>query len=358
MKCSIIPPYLLQRLASLEDPALAPVAAAARASLQRDAPFRGIRVGETPPPTTADRRSTLTTRTLRDADRTIADAGGTETLPGTVVRVEGDPDGSDAAVNEAYAGLGETHDLYRQVFERASIDDNNLPLVATVHFGDDYDNAFWDGERMVFGDGDGIVFTRMTASLSVIGHELAHGVTQYSANLVYQGQSGALNESVSDVFGCLVEQRSLGHSADDATWLIGLGLFTDQVEGEALRSLRAPGTAYNDDVLGKDPQPAHMRDYIETTDDNGGVHLNSGIPNHAFYLVATALGGNAWEHAGLIWYSALTNGTVPATADFATFGAATEQAAIDRYGADSAEHTAVRDGWAGVGVELAQRPSA
>jgi Zn-dependent metalloprotease len=354
MNRSIIPPYLLQRLASLEDPALAPVAAAARASLQRDAPFRGIRVGEAAPPTTNDRRSTLTTRTLRDPDRTIADAGGTETLPGTVVRREGDRAVTDPAVNEAYDGLGETHDFFRTVFARASIDDNNLALAATVHFGDDYDNAFWDGERMVFGDGDGIVFRRMTASLSVIGHELAHGVTQHSANLVYQDQAGALNESVSDVFGALVEQRSLGHTADEASWLIGLGLFTDEVEGEALRSMKAPGTAYNDDVLGKDPQPAHMRDYVETADDNGGVHLNSGIPNHAFYLVATALGGHAWDRAGTIWYTALTNGSLTPTADFAAFATATANAAIDRYGEGSAEHTAVRDGWAGVGVEVAR----
>jgi Zn-dependent metalloprotease len=352
MKCSIIPPYLLQRLASLEDPALAPVAAAAQASLQRDVPFRGIRAGEPAPPTSAERRSTLTTRVLRDAERTIYNAGNTETLPGAVIRVEGGAAVDDAAVNEAYDGLGETHEFYRRVFSRASIDDSNLPLVATVHFGDDYDNAFWDGERMVFGDGDGIVFTRMTASLSVIGHELAHGVTQYSANLVYENQSGALNESVSDVFGVLVEQRRLGHTAEEATWLIGLGLFTDEVEGDALRSMRAPGTAYNDDVLGKDPQPAHMRDYVDTADDNGGVHLNSGIPNHAFYLVATALGGYAWERAGRIWYSALTHGTLQPTADFAAFAAATAQAAVAEFGDGSEEHIAVRDGWGGVGIDL------
>jgi Zn-dependent metalloprotease len=356
MNCSIVPPYLLQRLASLDDPALAPVAAAARASLQRDVPFRGIRVGEAAPPTTSDRRSTLTTRALRDPDRTIADAGNTEALPGTIVRREGDSAASDPAVNEAYDGLGETHSFFRHVFARASIDDNNLPLAATVHFGDDYDNAFWDGERMVFGDGDGIVFRRMTASLSVIGHELAHGVTQHSANLLYQDQAGALNESVSDVFGALVEQRSLGHSTDEASWLIGLGLFTDEVEGEALRSLKAPGEAYNDDVLGKDPQPAHMRDYVQTSDDNGGVHLNSGIPNHAFYLVAKELGGQAWERAGLIWYTALTDGSLTPTADFAAFATATAAAAVALYGDSSVEHSAVRAGWTGVGVPV-DRPT-
>jgi Zn-dependent metalloprotease len=353
MTCSIIPPYLLQRLASLEDPALARAAAAARASLARDEPFRGIRVGERTADSARPQHGFAATQRPKEVQRTISDARGTETLPGVVVRREGDGASADAAVDEAYDGLGLTHAFLADALGRASIDDANLPLEATVHFGDDYDNAFWDGARMVFGDGDGVVFTRMTASLSVIGHELAHGVTQYTANLRYEGQSGALNESVSDVFGALVEQHSLGHSTQEATWLIGLGLFTDAVEGEALRSLRAPGTAYNDDVLGRDPQPGHMRDYIETRDDNGGVHLNSGIPNHAFYLVAAELGGYAWERAGRIWYDALLQESLTETASFAQFAAATVRAATERYGESSVELAAVRAGWDGVGIDPA-----
>ncbi|CAM5676724.1 hypothetical protein SFUMM280S_07534 [Streptomyces fumanus] len=155
---------------------------------------------------------------------------------------------------------------------------------------------------MVFGDGDGEIFLDFTIPVDVIGHELVHGVTQYTANLTYFGQPGALNESVSDVFGSLIKQYTLGQSADQADWLIGAGLLAPRVTGVALRSLKAPGTAYDDDVLGKDPQPATMDDYVRTGRDNGGVHINSGIPNHAFYLAATALGGNAWERAGQIWY--------------------------------------------------------
>ena len=339
--CEIVPPYLLQRLASLDDPAFAPAAAAARNSLLVERPWRGIRSGESAPPTSAPSRPSAVVRTVQDAKRTIFDAHNTEDLPGTKVT---DPASStDPAVTEALAGLGHTHDLYRYEFDRASIDDNNLALNATVHFGRDYDNAFWDGERMVFGDGDGVVFTRMTRSLSVIGHELAHGVTQYTANLVYSGQSGALNESVSDVFGALVEQRVLKQSVEDGSWLIGEGIFTDQVEGSALRSLKAPGTAYDDDVLGKDPQPAHMDDFVVTATDNGGVHLNSGIPNRAFYLVAAALGGNAWDRAGHIWYGVLTSGALDAHASFAEFAAAT----VDSAGQEAA---AVTEAWQTVGV--------
>ncbi|WP_165070023.1 M4 family metallopeptidase [Marisediminicola senii] len=351
----IVPPYLLQHLTTVEDPEWASVADAARRSLALDGPMRGaraVRPGETPPTTVPRTAAPGRARQLLDPERTIFDAQGTETLPGVVVRSEGDPQSDDIAVTEAYDGLGHTHALFRDAFGRASIDDDNLPLLGTVHFGQDYENAFWDGERMVFGDGDGMVFVRFTASLSVIGHELAHGVTQYTANLRYQGQSGALNESVSDVFGAMVEQYALGQTVDEASWLIGEGLFTDRVQGSALRSMIAPGTAYDDDVLGKDPQPASMADYVDTKDDNGGVHINSGIPNRAFCLAATAIGGRSWEGAGHIWYDSLVSGQIRADTDFTGFAIATITAANDRFGAGSSEAQAVGEAWTTVGVEV------
>jgi len=350
MMCSIIPPYLLRHLAGVTDPAFASAASAARASLTVDRPFRSIRTGEQTPPPGAAARPGLLPPAIEPVARTIYDAGSLELLPGTRVRGDGDEPTDDPAVTEAWDGLGHTHALYADAYGRASIDGRNLPLDATVHFGRDYDNAFWDGERMVFGDGDDVVFRRMTASLSVIGHELTHGVTQYSSNLDYEGQPGALNESVSDVFGALVEQRSLGQESATASWLIGAGIFTDAVQGDAIRSMKAPGTAYDDDVLGTDPQPAHLSGYIETSDDYGGVHLNSGIPNHAFYLAATAIGGYAWERAGLIWYDTLTGGALRPGTDFATFAVATADAASVRFGDNSAEHVAVTEAWAAVGV--------
>jgi Zn-dependent metalloprotease len=194
------------------------------------------------------------------------------------------------------------------------------------------------------------VFTGFTRSLSVIAHELGHGVIESAGGLVYAGQSGALNESIADVFGALAEQHSRGQRADEASWLIGEGIFTDAVEGVALRSMAAPGTAYDDDVLGRDPQPAHMRDFVDTTSDNGGVHINSGIPNRAFHLAATTLGGFAWERAGRIWYDALSGGAVKPTADFAAFARVTLDTAAREYGEESEEHAAVRSAWIGVGV--------
>ncbi|MGW9631406.1 M4 family metallopeptidase [Agromyces sp. NPDC055520] len=341
----IVPPYLLDRIAQTAGPRFPLAAEAARRALLREPPAR-LGVGPLPelPSVLPDAPS--------KPDRRISDAEGREKLPGRLVRREGERATGDESVDDAYDGLGDTHRMFDRVFGRDSIDGAGMPLEATVHFGDKYDNAFWDGERMVFGDGDGEIFRGFTGSLSVIGHELAHGVTEHTAKLRYQGQSGALNEHISDAFGALVEQYALGQDAEAASWLIGEGVFTDEVQGRALRSMLEPGTAYDDDVLGRDPQPGHMRDYIETDDDNGGVHLNSGIPNRAFALAAVELGGFAWEHVGRIWYDVLTSGRLPERADFALFAAETVRAARERYGRDSREERAVANGWSAVGIEV------
>ena len=339
--CGIVPPHILEHLvAHAEDDA---VREAAERSLALDALNRVHRAAAPSVP-----EGIVRERVLDTAERTVCDDHHTQRLPGRVVRTEGAAPVADQTVDRAYDGLGATFDFYLAAYARHSIDGQGLPLDATVHYGQKYDNAFWNGERMIFGDGDGTLFNDFTVSVDVIGHELTHGVTQYSANLDYQDQSGALNESVSDVFGSLVKQYALKQTADQADWLIGAGLLAPGVQGVALRSMKAPGTAYDDPNLGQDPQPATMAGYVDTSDDNGGVHINSGIPNHAFYLAATAIGGFAWEKAGQIWYDVLTGGTLPASADFATFAAATVAAAQARYGA--AEAAAVRDAWVQVGV--------
>jgi Zn-dependent metalloprotease len=284
--------------------------------------------------------------------RTIYDAGNTQTLPGKTVRSEGGPAVADVSVNEAYDGLGDTFTFYLSVYQRNSIDNAGLPLDASVHFGNKYDNAFWNGQQMVFGDGDGVIFNRFTGSVDVIGHELTHGVTGSEVNLTYQGQSGALNESVSDVFGSLVKQFTLNQTANQADWLIGAGLLAPGITGVALRSMKAPGTAYNDKTLGKDPQPADMKHFVHTSQDNGGVHTNSGIPNRAFYLAATAIGGNAWERAGQIWYDTICDKQLSQSASFAMFAASTAAHAAERYGSASPERKAVMDAWTQVGVKL------
>ncbi|WP_333769626.1 M4 family metallopeptidase [Streptomyces sp. IBSBF 2435] len=342
--CTIIPPHVLDRLARAEDLALA---ASARHTLEHDARERTRRhLNTVLGPAAA---AVVAAAASDKPHRTVYDAKHRDTLPGHKVRAEGAEPASDASVNRAYDALGATFETYLKAYGRHSIDNAGLPLNASVHYLKGYNNAFWNGEAMVFGDGDGRIFLDFTIPLDVIGHELTHGVTQYSANLDYQGQSGALNESVSDVFGSLIKQFSLGQTADQADWLIGAGLLAPGVNGKALRSMKDPGTAYDDPQLGKDPQPASMSGYIDTTQDNGGVHLNSGIPNRAFYLAATAIGGHAWEQAGQIWYDTLTGGKLSSQAQFADFAAVTVAAAVARYG-EGAQSQAVRDGWTQVGV--------
>ena len=163
--------------------------------------------------------------------RAVYDAGRGTKLPGRLVRREGDPDSSDVAVDEAYDGAGATYDLYFQVYGRNSIDGRGMEIDSSVHYGVRYDNAFWDGAQMVYGDGDGELFERFTIAVDVIGHELTHGVTDAEAALEYHDQPGALNESFSDVFGSLVKQRERRQTAAEADWIIGEGLFTSRVRG-------------------------------------------------------------------------------------------------------------------------------
>jgi Zn-dependent metalloprotease len=290
-------------------------------------------------------------------ERIVFSADNGSDLPGRQVRAEGEAATGDPATDEAYDGAGAIYNLFKDIYNRNSIDGNGARLDSTVHFRTGYDNAFWNGKQMVYGDGDEDLpigqrlFNRFTIAIDIIGHELTHAVTQFTANLLYQGQSGALNESMSDVFGSLVKQRALGQTAADADWIIGEGLFTSNVNGVGIRSMKQPGTAYDDPVLGKDPQPAHMRDYVNTQADNGGVHINSGIPNRAFYVTAFNIGGSAWEKAGQIWYVTLST-KLTKTPTFATAAAKTYEAARDLYGQGSLEQQAVRAGWAEVGIDV------
>ena len=290
-----------------------------------------------------------------EARRTISDCASSMILSSaTVVRTEDGPPSQDDSANRAFDGLGQTRDFYSEVFERDSLDGRGMRLNGFVHYGDGYNNAFWDGAEMVFGDGDGILFTDFTKSLDVIAHELTHGVTDFTAALKYHNQSGALNESISDVFGSLVKQWAAKQTADQADWLIGAEIFTPDIGGDALRSMKNPGSAYNSPATGKDPQPDHMSKYKQMPDtdegDNGGVHINSGIPNKAFHLTAIGIGGNAWDAPGQIWYNALLASN-PDT-DFQEFANTTYLQASQRYGEQSAEQQAVLSAWKEVGIRI------
>lgn len=273
-------------------------------------------------------------------------------LPGKRVRSEGQPPTGDPAADEIYDALGDAYHFFHDVFGRRSVDDRDMPLEATVHYSTSYNNAFWNGSQLVFGDGDSKLFNRFTGSLEIVGHELAHGIMQYTARMAYTNQSGAITESICDVMGILLKQWKLNLTADRSDWLIGTGLLMPSINGAALRSMSAPGTAFDDPLLGKDPQPGHMDDFLRTDYDSGGVHINSGIPNRAFYLMATALGGYAWERAGKIWYNTLLDKRLRPDFGFKRFARLTLQNAEALYGESSSESRIVRAAWAQVGITV------
>jgi Zn-dependent metalloprotease len=281
--------------------------------------------------------------------RTVYDAKRLRQLPGDIVMREGDRRDPSVFAREAYKYSGVTYDFFKKIFDRNSIDDQGLKLDSTVNYGRKYVNAFWDGRQMVYGNGDGKLFRRFTRAIDIVAHELTHGITDYEADLVYQDLPGALNEHMSDVFGSLVRQYHKKQKVDKADWLIGKGLFTTKVNGEAIRSMKAPGTAYDDPRVGRDPQPSHMRDYRPISHDHGGVHIYSGIANHAFYLAAMDIGGNAWEKTGKIWYITLRDKLRP-NSDFKDAAKKTSDVATDLYGNGSSEQQAVKRAWNAVGV--------
>ena len=270
----------------------------------------------------AERRAPLLSRGIYTANNS-------QFLPGVLVwRGPPAPLPADKRVKEAAAGQAATIDFFKFAINRT------LPVPGTVHFGSQYNNAFWNGTQMVFGDGDGFLFNPFTCCIEIVGHERQHGVT--GNRLAYHKQSGALNELLSDVFGVLTVQYLKGQSAAQADWLVGKGLFARGIKGRALRDMAKPGTAYNDPFLGKDPQPAHMSAFRNLPDDVnhdwGGVHYNSGIPNRAFVLFAKAVGGNAYDIPGRVWSAAL-NSSYPANVGFAAFAQITVDRAKQLYGA-------------------------
>jgi Zn-dependent metalloprotease len=350
--CSIAPPDLLARIAregsaEQRDAALAALAASASMRTQRSLLSRmRLELGAD----TANTFAGLSGTASPTRRQTVYDNGaqGRSGLPGRRVRGEDDPPVDDPSVNSAYDGTAATYDLLEQVFGRDSLDGQGMELISSVHYGVDFDNAFWNGAQMVYGDGSGQLFVKgaLVQAMDVVGHELFHGVTSFTADLTYSKQSGALNEHFSDVFGSLVKQRHLDQTVDEADWLIGAGTLVPSM-GKALRSMSAPGTAYDGDS-----QPADMAHYVDLPDDNdprndnGGVHTNSGIPNRAFYLVATALGGHAWETAGQIWYRTVTE----RLSSLAQFSDAAQQTVDVASSFGDTERAAVEKAWREVGV--------
>ena len=272
---------------------------------------------------------------------------------------------------DAHFGASKVYDYFLNVHGRNGIDGSGGPrtiysingtttLVSSiVHFGKSYNNAFWSSSRnqMFYGDGDGAQFNALV-TLDICGHEMQHGITSRTAGLIYSGESGALNESWSDAFGVMVELYARGGVENANTWRIGEDAYTPATSGDALRYMDTPHSAGNYGYTTND-DPDHYTERYTGTGDNGGVHINSGIPNHVFYLVVKGgthahipgpfVTGIGPDKAAKIWYRALTTYMTSST-NFAGARTATLNAAADLYGTGSVEYTAVANAWTACGV--------
>lgn len=282
-KCSIIPPHILEELAKRGNTSCKKTLNDTHRILQK-------------------RNTVLNNILLQDqqegkGERYIYDSQNKYEQRVELIRKENDPNVEDSVVNEVYEASGFVRDYFKSTFNLNSIDNNGLDVISNIRYGENYNNAFWDGDEMTYGEGDGIQFKDFTKAIDVIAHELMHGVTQFLANLEYQAQSGALNEHFSDVFGTVIKQKYLKQDIACADWLIGDLIVTDKFPGKAIRSMKAPGTSNDFDT-----QPDHMDNIYTGSADNQGVHINSGIPNKAFYLTAIEIG---IDDSALIWFETM-----------------------------------------------------
>jgi thermolysin len=306
--------------------------------------------------------------------RAIRFLNGDVTLPFSELARDDDNTWTDAAAVDAHSYAGWTYDYYFKRFGRRGLDNHDMQIIGLVHtvrredierYPDEveglfYRNAFYAGDGVVmYGEGlpegrrdaRGRAWNYLAGALDVVSHEITHGITEFSSNLVYQDESGALNEAFSDIMGTSIEfyYQPAGSGALRADYLLG----EDVITPGGIRSMQNPAAFGH---------PDHYAIRYTGPEDNGGVHINSGIPNHAFYLaieggghritnfIVRGVGGANREQIEKVFYRAFTQ-MLPPRADFAMARAATLQSARDLYGSGSPAAQAVSQAWSAVGVE-------
>ena len=339
--CFIVPKSVLDRLA--RDASLKQATrTACRATAQMEVSWRELR-GAHGLAAQAHLGTALAGVSLAGAPAiTVANCHGSTSLPGTPVPNPGSS--TDATAKRCFIETTAVARFYKTCFGRNSVDNLGMTLASSIHYGHAYNNAFWNGTQMIYGDGDQQIFVDFTRSNDVIGHELTHGVTQFTAGLDYADEPGALNESVSDCFGAMFRQWRAGQAASTADWLIGSGIIGPLAAKKGytcLRDMANPGASH---CLSK--QPSHYSQYVP----GGDPHDNSGIPNHAFYLIAMGIGGRSWSTIGRIWYAALTSPSAKPSMGFKAFKKLTAAAAKSLFPGNSAVYAEVVKGWKAVGV--------
>ncbi len=278
----------------------------------------------------------------------IYTANNNKQLPGQFITSNHSPHSFiDSTAQKALDGARDVHQFWLNAYGLSSYDGQGSEIKSTIHYGIGYANALWNGKQMIYGDGNDVV--QNLTELSIIGHEFGHAVT--GNKLYYRGESGALNEHLSDVWGSLVLQFKNEQTVDQASWLIGEGVIKIGNQSYPLRSMKEPGNAYNSPIIGKDPQPDHYTDRYVGDKDGGGVHINSGIPNKAFYLFASAQGGYAWQKAGLLWFLTLkTDNLLKPNCTMNEFAHATISTAIKHFPTDLQMHQDLIQAWKAVGL--------
>jgi len=273
---------------------------------------------------------------------TVFNCNHASTLPGVPVNNPGTS--ADATAKRAFAQSSDVADFYMKLFGRNSVDNAGKTLLSSIHFSIKYNNAFWNGTQMVYGDGDGNIFLDFTKAPDVIGHELTHGVTQYSAGLNYTNEPGGLNESISDVFGSMFRQWQANQDVTKADWLIGKEIMGPGALAKGFTCLRDMSNPAAKHCLA--PQPTNYSQYKPGMDP----HYSSGIPNFAFYKAATAIGGKSWDKTGKIWYMALTGFPPKPSMTMTFFAGRTRTLAKSLFSNDPKIATAVDKAWKAVGL--------
>lgn len=339
--CTIIPADVLEKLS--KDKQLSTEERKSFAdTAQFDANWRKVRALRTK--TTASAQGLMASGAALAAAPavTVFDCKKTTSLPGSPVTSPGTA--SDATAKRAFNETTEVAKFYKAVFGRNSIDNQGMTLQSSIHYGVKYNNAFWTGGQMVYGDGDGQIFVDFTKSNDVIGHELTHGVTQHSSQFAYSNEAGGLNESMSDVFGSMFRQWRANQTVAQADWLIGkdiMGPAALQRGLTCLRDMANPAAAH---CLA--PQPTKYSQLTPGMDP----HYTSGPPNLAFCTAAKAAGGKSWEKVGKVWYRALTGYAPSPNMKMKTFATRTRRLARTMFPADPSVAQAVDKGWKAVGL--------
>ncbi|MDG0864833.1 M4 family peptidase [Pelomonas aquatica] len=339
--CHIVPKDVLERLAG--DKKLATeLRQAARDSARMSDGLRALRSQAAALTQLAHETGSHLVQLAAAPKITVYDCKHTQTLPGAPVASPGAS--KDATAKRCFAETTDVAKFYKTVFGRNSIDDAGMTMMSSIHFGRNYNNAMWNGSQMLYGDGDGKLFTDFTGGNDVIGHELTHGVTQHSLQLAYAGDAGGLNESLSDCFGSMFRQWEANQDVNAADWLIGADIMGPVAKAKGYKALR--NMAQPDDKAALAAQPTQYSQVTPGMDP----HYSSGPPNLAFCTACKTLGGKSWEKIGQVWYAALTTSGAQPNMTMPQFAARTRQLAAQNYGAQPAVAAAVDAGWKKVGL--------